>query len=262
MDFFSVEFWAAVAAIVFIDLVLSGDNAVVIAMAARNLKAEQQKKVIFWGMFGAIAIRAAATIFMVKLLALPWLLLIGGLLLAWISYKLLVDDSGHDDIKAGNSVASAIGTIILADATMGLDNVIAVAGVAHESWLLVIFGLVISIPIIIWGSTLFIKLINRYPVIIYIGSGILAYTAGKMITDERRLAHLFEDNPALKYGLILLIIIVVLALGRWKNSRKEQKSSAEDNEAPAGAAMAKEIPVAETAAGSNPNPVQEQADKS
>src|SRR5690606_30134697 len=135
---------------------------------------DKQKKVIIWGTVGAIAIRAAATILVVSLLNIPWLLFIGGLLLVYISYKLLVDHKEHN-IQAGNSVFAAIRTIVIADAAMGLDNVIAVAGAAEgeHQYILVIIGLLISVPIIIWGSTLFVRLINRYPWIIYIGAAIL-----------------------------------------------------------------------------------------
>lgn len=220
------EFITALAVIVFIDLILAGDNAIVIAMAARNLPKNKQKVVILWGTFGAIAIRAAATILMVSLLNLPWLMLAGGLLLIWIAYKLLVGEDEHE-VKAQDSIFAAIRTIIIADAAMGIDNVIAVAGAAEgeHQYLLVIIGLLISIPIIIWGSTLFVKLINRYSWILYIGGGVLAYTAAKMITGERKLAGLF-DSSWIKVVFDILIIAGVVGIGYLVKSRRSAKAAA------------------------------------
>jgi len=227
MDFlFSPEFWSGLLAIIVIDLVLAGDNAIVIGMAARNLPAHQQKKAIIWGTVGAIVIRAAATLAVVWLLKIPGLLLIGGLMLIWIAYKLLAEENGHE-IKAGNNLWAAIRTIIVADTVMGLDNVIAVAGAAHGSFLLVVVGLLVSIPIMVWGSTLVLKLIERFPVVIYLGAGVLAYTAGSMITDERLIRGFFDANPVLKWVLVAVIVIGVLALGRLKN--QQQKRIAEQN---------------------------------
>lgn len=217
MDFLSPEFWSALLAIIIIDLVLAGDNAIVIGLAARNLPVEQRKKVILWGAFGAIAVRSLLTLVVVWLLEIPGLLLIGGLLLIWIAYKLLVEEKSHGDMKAGESLWAAIKTIIIADTVMGLDNVLAVAGAAHGNFTLVILGLLISVPIVIWGSTIILKWVERFPVIIYIGSGVLAWTASKMIVDEPFLKGLFEDNPILKWGLSAVIIIGVIFLGRRKN---------------------------------------------
>lgn len=223
MDFFSIEFWSALATIVFIDLVLAGDNAIVIGMSARNLPKEQQKKAILWGTAGAIAIRIVATIIIVWLLKVPWLLVAGGLLLIWIAYKLAVDDNHHDEIKAGSTIWQAVRTIVIADAAMGLDNVIAVAGAAHGDILLVIVGLLISIPIIVWGSTLFIKLIGRFPWIIYIGSGILAYTAAKMITHEKKIEPFFDANPAVYWTFVIGVVIAVVGIGLWTNAARQRK---------------------------------------
>src|SRR5699024_1131805 len=182
--------------------------AIVIGLAARNLPKDKQKPVIIGGTLGAIVIRAIATLVVVWLLKIPGLLLVGGLILIWIGYKLLVEEKGQeDDVKASNSMWGAIGTIIVADAVMGLDNVLAIAGAAHGHYLLVIIGLLISVPVIVWGSTLILKWIERFPVIIYIGSGVLAWTAGKMIVDEPFLKGFFEEQPVMKYGLILLIVV-------------------------------------------------------
>ncbi|MEW9698489.1 YjbE family putative metal transport protein [Paenibacillus sp. SI8] len=215
MDWLSAGFFVSLLSIILIDLVLAGDNAIVIGMAARNLKKQTQKRVILWGTVGAIVIRALATIVVVSILKIPGLLLAGGLLLLWISYKLLTEKKNHDNIQAKDSMWAAIRTIIIADAVMGLDNVIAVAGAAHGEFLLVILGLLVSVPIVVWGSTLFIKWIETYPWIIYIGSGVLALTAGKMITGEKFLAPYFESNHFAKWLLIGLLVVVVLGAGKW-----------------------------------------------
>ncbi|RXZ77138.1 TerC family protein [Paenibacillaceae bacterium] len=218
MNFFSLEFASALLTIVFIDLILAGDNAIVIGMAARNLPKEQQKPAILWGTAGAVAIRIVATVLVVYLLNIPWLHLIGGLLLLWIAYKLIAQPKDHDDVKAGSTLFASIRTIIIADAAMGIDNVIAIAGAAHGSLILVVLGLLISIPIIVWGSTLFIKLINRYRWIIYAGGAVLAYTAGKMITNEPVLSNLFTRYPAASWIIIILAVLFVLAAGYWHNA--------------------------------------------
>lgn len=220
MDILSPEFWSALLAIVVIDLVLAGDNAIVIGLAARNLPKELQKKVIFWGTVGAIAIRSMLTLTVVWLLKIPGLLLIGGLLLIWIAYKLLVEEKEHENVQAGASLWAAVKTIIIADTVMGLDNVLAVAGASHGSFILVLLGLLISVPIVVWGSTLILKWVEKYPVIIYIGAGVLAWTASKMIVDEPILKGFFEDNPLLKWIFSIAIIAGVLYFGRVKNQTK------------------------------------------
>ncbi|EGK13795.1 membrane protein [Desmospora sp. 8437] len=218
-DIFSLDFLQALISIVIIDLVLAGDNAIVIGLAARNLRKEHQKKVIIGGTVGAIIIRAAATLAVVWLLKIPGLLLVGGLILIWIAFKLLIEEKGQEDVKASNHVWGAIGTIIVADAVMGLDNVLAVAGAAHSNPLLVILGLVISIPIVVWGSTIILKWIERYPFIIYIGSGVLAWTASKMIVDEPFLKDFFAEQPFLKWALIAVIVVGVITLGRFAKKK-------------------------------------------
>jgi len=217
MNFLSVEFLSALISIVVIDLVLAGDNAIVIGLAARNLPKDQQKQAIILGTIGAIAIRALATLVVVWLLKIPGLLILGGVLLVWIAYKLLVDEKSHDHIKESHNLLSAIRTIIIADAVMGLDNVLAVAGASHGNFLLVVLGLLISVPIVVWGSTLFIGLVERYPGIIYIGSGVLAWTAAKMITHEPIVRKYFTENTILEYSLIFLVIGGVLLSGRLKS---------------------------------------------
>ncbi|MDD4802844.1 MAG: TerC family protein, partial [Syntrophomonas sp.] len=202
MDIFLPAFWSAVFSIVIIDLVLAGDNAIVIGLAARNVPKEQQKKVIIWGTVGAIVVRSIFTILVVYLLKIPGLMLLGGFLLIWIAFKLLVEEKKHDNLEAGNSMWSAIKTIIIADAVMGLDNVLAVAGAAQGSFLLVIVGLLISIPIVVWGSTIILRWLERYPAILYLGAGILAFTAAKMITGEPLLLAFFADKLMLKWALV------------------------------------------------------------
>ncbi|MDF2960761.1 MAG: rane protein [Paenibacillus sp.] len=219
MELFTAEFWSALLAIVIIDLVLAGDNAIVIGLSARNLPKEQQKKVIFWGTVGAIVIRSLLTIVVVWLLKIPGLLLFGGVLLIWIAYKLLIEEKTHD-VKSAASVWSAVQTIIIADTVMGLDNVLAVAGAAHGDFLLVVLGLVISVPIVVWGSTLILKWVERFPIIIFIGSGVLAWTATKMIVDEPFLKGYFEENPVMNYALMIIVVAGVLILGRLTQKRR------------------------------------------
>lgn len=222
-DIFSVDFWSILLTIIFIDLLLAGDNAIVIGLAARNLPKHMQKKAVLLGTAGAVIIRVIATMLVVSLLKIPFLLAIGGILLIWIAYKLLVQENAHDNIKSGSTLWAAIRTIIIADAAMGLDNVIAVAGAAHGDYFLVILGLLISIPIVVWGSTLFIKVIEKYSWIIYLGSGVLAYTAAKMITHEGEFASFFKSNPLLAWIFIAILIVLVIVAGVWTNVIKARR---------------------------------------
>lgn len=220
LELFSPEFFSALLAIIVIDLVLAGDNAIVIAMAARNLPAHLQKKAIVWGAVGAIAVRSAMTLAVVYLLQIPGLMLIGGLLLVWIAYKLLnpAKEGDGDQDHASTSFWGAMKTIVIADAVMGLDNVLAVAGASHGSYLLVVLGLLISIPIVIWGSTQILKLVERYPSIIYLGAGVLAWTAAKMMISEPIVKEwqVFQ-NPGLEYAVQVLVILGVLGAGFVKS---------------------------------------------
>lgn len=217
MDFFTVETLWSLLAIVFIDLVLAGDNALVIGMAARNLPAEHQKKAIFWGTFGAIAIRAVSTLLVVWLLKIQGLMITGGVLLLWIAYTLIVGKKNHD-IAAPCNLAEAVRTIIIADGIMGIDNVMGVAGVAHGNMLLVVIGIVITIPIIIWGSTMFIQLIERYPWLIYAGGGILAWTAAGMLTGDPLVSSRFDISHSVKWGINLLVTVGILYVS-WQKKR-------------------------------------------
>lgn len=229
MEFFSPEFFSAVLSIVLMDLVLGGDNAIVIGMAARNLPAKAQKKVILIGTGGAIIIRSLATIVAVWLLKIPGLMLVGGLLLVWMAYKLLVDDKGSEEsnVESSSNFWGAVRTIIIADAVMGIDNVLAVAGASHGSPLLVISGLLISIPIVVWGSTLVIKAINRFPIIIPIGAAVIAHTAATMITGEPFIKNFIGESALIEWGLSLILIAGVLLVG---NQKKKQKNGVDDQQ--------------------------------
>jgi len=236
MDWFSMETLAALFSILMIDIVLSGDNAIVIALASRNLPTEQQKKAIFWGTFGAIAIRVLLTAIVVLLLKIPFLQLAGGLLLIWIALKLLIEEKGHeiDPIKAGSNLRTAIQTIIFADVVMSLDNVLAVAGAARGHITLIIIGVAISIPIMVWGSRLILKMINRFPIIVQIGVAILAWTAGDMILKDRQVIEWFGSSMhILEWVLPITLIIAVLLIGngirrRTKKSLHKQVSESND----------------------------------
>lgn len=219
MELLTPQFWSVLFSIVIIDLVLAGDNAIVIGLAARNVPKEMQRKVIWWGTAGAIVVRSLLTLVVVWLLKIPGLLLLGGLLLVWIAYRLLAEEKKHNEMKASDSLWSAIRTIIIADAVMGLDNVLAVAGAAQGSFGMVVAGLLISVPIVVWGSTIILGWVERYPAIIYLGAGILAWTAAKMITGEPLLAQFFLDNNVLKWGLTTLMVAGILLAGIMKNRK-------------------------------------------
>lgn len=221
MEFLSADFLSALLAIILIDLVLAGDNAIVIGMAARNIPREHQKQVIIWGTVGAIIIRILATLAVVWLLRIPGLMLMGGLLLVGIAYKLLTEEKSHDQIKSCDNRLAAIRTIIIADAVMGLDNVLAIAGTANGNFLLVIFGLMISIPIVVLGSTIILKWIERFPMIIYLGAGVIALTAAKMILHEPLISGFFNNNPLLGYGLMVAITSGVLVAGRIRKGKQK-----------------------------------------
>jgi len=210
MELLSAEFLAALLSIVVIDLVLAGDNAIVIALAARNVPRHLQKRAILWGTVGAIVVRSAMTLIVVWLLKVPGLLLVGGALLLWIAYRLLLPEGAHSAgaTPMAGTFWSAMRTIVVADAVMGLDNVLAVAGAAHGSYLLVVLGLLISVPIVVWGSTLMLRLVERHPLIVYVGAGVLAFTAAKMITTEPAAHAAF-----VAYGFTIPLTYVVLVCG-------------------------------------------------
>ncbi|MGH8670370.1 MAG: TerC family protein [Burkholderiales bacterium] len=177
-------FWIGLLKIIGVNLVLSGDNAVVIALAARSLPQKQQKAAVLWGSGAAVLMRIILTIFAVALLTLPWLKLAGSLLLFWIGIKLLIPEEGGEDVDASDNLIAAIKTILIADLVMSIDNVIAVAAAAQGSMTLLILGLAISIPLVIFGSTLLLHLMERWPVIIAIGGGLLGFVAGEMLVTD------------------------------------------------------------------------------
>lgn len=226
MEIFSTEFFSALLAIVVIDLVLAGDNAIVIALAARNLPPALQKRAVIWGTVGAIVVRSLMTLAVVWLLRVPGLMLAGGVLLVWIAYRLLASDSG-DESGHGPSATTfwgAMRTIVIADAVMGLDNVLAVAGAAHGSFDLVIVGLLLSVPIVVWGSSLVLKLIDRFPSITYVGAGVLAFTAAKMIIGEPMLDPVFDPSAALRVATYVVVIAGVLWTG-WRAAKRQSSLS-------------------------------------
>ena len=218
------EFWSALLAIVVIDLVLAGDNAIVIALAARNLPKELQRRAVIWGTAGAVVVRASLTVAVLWLLNIPGLMLAGGVLLAWIGYRLLAGNEGgrEHDVSPAKNFWGAMRTIVIADAVMGLDNVLAVAGAAHGSVLLVVLGLLISIPIVVWGSTLILHWIERFPALLYVGGAVLAFTAAKMIADEPLYEAWLDARPGLKSLLYVGITGGVLAAA-WLRNRKTPK---------------------------------------
>jgi YjbE family integral membrane protein len=222
------QFWIDVCKIIMIDLLLSGDNAVVIALACRNLPADQRKKGILFGVGGAIGLRIVLTFFAVSLLALPYLKLVGALLLLWIGVKLILpeDEHGEDNIKADTRLLGAVKTIIIADFVMSLDNVLGVAAAAKGNVGLLIFGLLISIPLIAWSSQLVLKMIDRFPYIIYAGGALLGYVAGEMLVSEALFAPLVEAQHYLHWLVPVCSAVLVLAMGKWLSARKAVESVA------------------------------------
>jgi YjbE family integral membrane protein len=225
MEFLSSPWWAALLAIVLIDLVLAGDNAIVIALAARGLSVHLQKKAIIWGTVGAIAVRSVMTVGVVWLLKIPGLMLLGGLGLVWIAYRLLADQDGDShDGPAVNTFWGAMKTIVVADALMGVDNVLGVAGAAHGAFDLVVIGLLVSVPIVVFGSTVVLKLVQRFPVIIQLGAAVLAFTAAKMIVNEPLLDAVFDLPGRFKTGVrwttYLLAVVGVLVAGKLSRRRR------------------------------------------
>lgn len=205
LDVTSAAFWSALFAIILIDLVLAGDNALIIGLVARNLPKNTQNKVIFWGTFGAIAIRALMAILVVYILAVPGFMLAGGLALVWIARKLLMPEGGGESHLANapaTTFAGAVRTIVIADAVMGIDNVLAIGGAAHGSIWLIVIGLAISVPIIVWGSQLVIKLMNRFPSIIVIGGMLLGWIAGTMAVSDPAVLPFVPTTPAAKAGAL------------------------------------------------------------
>ncbi|HUG22960.1 TerC family protein [Piscinibacter sp.] len=232
------EFWVAVGQIIMIDIVLGGDNAVVIALACRKLPPKQRTMGILWGTAGAILLRVILIFFALTLLAIPYLKIVGALLLLWIGVKLLLpeQEDAHGNIQASDKLWAAVKTVIVADFVMSLDNVIAIAGAAEgggdHKMALVVFGLLVSIPIIVWGSQLVIKLMDRYPVIILVGGMLLGWIAGTMAVTDPAVLGWLPTQAAEKPGALPQVIstvyyaaaitgaLFVLIVGKWLASRR------------------------------------------
>jgi YjbE family integral membrane protein len=235
MELFTLAWWSALLAIILIDLVLAGDNAIVIALAARKLPADLQKKAILWGTVGAIGVRSLMTFTVVWLLQIPGLMLLGGLGLFWIAYKLISNDEDeqHDDVGA-MTFWSAMKTIVVADALMGIDNVLGVAGAASGSFELVALGLMISIPIVVMGSQLVLKLVARWPIIIPIGGAVLAFTAAQMVVNEALLNDLFDGThwhqEAARWGVHVAFVSAIVGISWWRHKRQMSESTSQNLE--------------------------------
>ena len=240
-QFLTPEFWVAVGQIIMIDILLGGDNAVVIALACRKLPPDLRAKGIIWGTVGAIVLRVILIFFALTLLALPFLKIVGALLLLWIGVKLIApDDEGGHTVQASDKLLAAIKTIIVADLVMSVDNVIAIAGAAQgaseqHAMPLVIFGLLVSIPIIVWGSQLVIKLMDRFPMIITVGGMLLGWIAGTMAISDPAVAQLdawtwmpkLPQTRLVKYASGVGGALLVLVLGRWMIARNRVATGAE-----------------------------------
>lgn len=206
--------------IIAIDIVLAGDNAVVIALATRNLPMEQRKKAILLGTLGAVIVRVVLTFVAVQLLDIPYLMAIGGLLLVYVAVKLLVEEEADEDLATANNLVQAVKTIIVADIVMGLDNVLAVAGASHGNFWLILFGLAVSIPLIVWGSQIISGAMNKYPILVFIGAAIIAYTAAKMFLHDSKMDSLIPDGWNIP--IEILVVVGVLLYGRFAKSSKKK----------------------------------------
>ena len=226
-EFLTAQFWLAVGQIIMIDILLGGDNAVVIALACRQLPPQLRTKGILWGTAGAIVLRVILIAFALTLLQLPFLKLVGAALLLWIGVKLLVpDDDEHSNIQSSDKLWAAVKTVIIADLVMSVDNVIGIAGAAQTSgheghqMPLVIFGLLVSIPIIVWGSSVVLKMMDRFPLIITVGGMLLGWIAGTLAVSDPATAHLLTVTPVLHYGAGVVGALLVLGLGSLLARRK------------------------------------------
>ncbi len=235
------QFWLGLGAIIWVNIILSGDNAVVIALAARSLPVHQQRLAVIWGAAAAVVLRIVLTIVAVELLKLPYLKLLGGVLLLWIAVKLLVpEDDGGDGIKSSSNLLAAIKTILIADLVMSLDNVIAVAAVAKGSIVLLVLGLLISIPLVVFGATMLMKLMESYPVIITVGAALIGYVSGEMLVTDPVVVEWFRVNAhwmvdfevfslfGRKFELSvagLVGAVLVVAVGKWLGSREPADAS-------------------------------------
>jgi len=224
----SPDFWVGLVKIIWINIILSGDNAVVIAMAARTLPPHQQGKAVVWGSAAAVVLRVLLTVVAARLLAMPYLQIVGGLLLVWIGVQLLgEEDEGEEGpAKHHGTLMIAIRTILIADLVMSLDNVIAVAAAAKGDMVLLILGLAISIPLVIFGSTLMIKLMERFPVIVVIGAGLIGWVAGEAVVADNVLKGFVEANHWLHYAGPALGAAIVIGLGKLMQARASRQAAA------------------------------------
>jgi YjbE family integral membrane protein len=222
----SAEFWIGLVTIIWINIILSGDNAVVIALAARSLPPQQQKQAVLLGSGAAVVLRIALTVVAAKLLALPYLQIVGGLLLLWIGVQLLGDeDEGEGESKEYGSMFAAVRTILIADLVMSLDNVIAVAAAAKGSMVLLVLGLAISIPLVIFGSTLMIKLMERFPVIVVVGAALIGWVGGETIVGDTALQSYAQANHWLHYAGGAVGAALVVLIGKTVQARASAETA-------------------------------------
>ena len=222
MEFGTPQFWLAGLEIIIINILLSGDNAVVIALACRNLPDRQRRWGVFWGAIGAIVLRIILTFFAVSLLELAWLKIIGGVLLVWIGIKLIAEEEGdgEHDVKAADRLMAAVRTVIIADVVMSIDNVLGVAAAAHGSLLLLVFGLVISVPLVIGGAQIIMRLIERFPILIVAGGGLLGYVAGELVVEDSAVVGFVNTHAAwLHWAAPVIGVVLVIGLAKLLQRR-------------------------------------------
>jgi YjbE family integral membrane protein len=225
MDLGTPQFWLAALEIIVINILLSGDNAVVIALACRNLPPHQRRWGVFWGAVGAIVLRIVLTFFAVSLLQLPYLKLIGGVLLLWIGIKLIAEEDSEEghDVKASDKMFSAIRTVVIADLVMSIDNVLGVAAAAHGSLLLLIFGLALSVPLVIGGAQIIMRLIERFPILIVAGGGLLGFVAGELMIEDSAIVDWVHAHAAwLKWAAPVIGIALVVGPAKWMQARRSR----------------------------------------
>jgi len=223
MDIGTPQFWLAALEIVVINILLSGDNAVVIALACRNLPPHQRRWGVFWGAIGAIVLRIILTFFAVSLLQLSWLKIIGGVLLLWIGIKLIAEEDGEGstDVRASDRLLSAVRTVVIADLVMSIDNVLGVAAAAKGSLLLLVFGLVVSVPLVIGGAQLIMRLIERFPILIVLGGGLLGYVAGELVVEDSAVVDWVHVHAVwLSWAAPIAGVAFVVGSAKWLEARR------------------------------------------
>ena len=222
----NAQFFSALLSIVIIDLVLAGDNAVVIAMAVKKLEGRQRTLGIALGAGGAVVVRVVCTFFVAKLLTISFVKLLGGAVILWIAVKLLVEGAEEESVKEAGNLWQALWIIIVADMSMGIDNMLAVGGASHGNFFLLMFGLILSIPFVVFMSSLLAKLMDRFPIILYIGSGLLGKVGGEMMITDPVVHRLLQPSKGLEYTVMITFTIGVIALGRWILNRRRQTAMA------------------------------------